>query len=214
MSRILAQPIYRDAVLAWKFPGGLIVLAICLVTLWLLISGLGILLLGLPPSGDEVLRCIGFLIASLAYPGVWPAVAPLFSTVFGSPATSALAALTLWLLFAIFWSMLTPLIANAVAPVDLLDPLTALANAYWTDGISRVSPSTLYGTMMQGLLDPATRTFGVMFMTQLEGALMGALLSSSQSALLIWPQLAGPVAGMLLVFTIAYVLFQRREIRA
>src|SRR5690606_4541396 len=131
MSRILAQPIYRDALLAGKFLGGLIVLAICLVTLWLLMTGLGILLLGLPPSGEEVLRGVGVLLASMAYGGVWLAVALLFSTVFRSPATSALAALTLWLLFTVFWSMLTPLIANAVAPVDLLDPMTAVHNAYW-----------------------------------------------------------------------------------
>ena len=56
MSRILAQPIYRDALLAGKFLGGLLVLAIVLLTLWLLMTGLGILLLGLPPSGEEVLR--------------------------------------------------------------------------------------------------------------------------------------------------------------
>jgi ABC-2 type transport system permease protein len=43
---------------------------------------------------------------------------------------------------------------------------------------------------------------------------MGAPLPFSQSALLIWPQLAGLVAAMVLVFTIAYVAFQRREIRA
>jgi ABC-2 type transport system permease protein len=43
---------------------------------------------------------------------------------------------------------------------------------------------------------------------------MGAPLSFSQSVLLIWPQLAGLVGGMLVVFTIAYVLFQRQEIRA
>jgi ABC-2 type transport system permease protein len=177
-------------------------------------TGLGILLLGLPPSGEEVLRGIGFLIASLAYSGVWLAAALLFSTVFRSPATSALAALTLWLLFAVFWSMLTPLIANAVAPVDPFDASTAVANAYWSDGISRISPNTLYGQMMQGLLDPATRTFGIVFLTQLEGALMQAPLSFEQSALLIWPQLAGLVAGTVLLYTLAYVLFQRQEIRA
>jgi ABC-2 type transport system permease protein len=214
MSRILAQPIYRDAVLAGKFLGGLIVLAICLITLWLLMTGLGILLLGLPPRGEEVLRGLGFLVASLAYAGVWLAVALLFSTIFRSSATSALAALTLWLLFAVFWSMLTPLIANAISPVDPLDPMTAVANAYWSDGISRISPSTLYGEMMQALLDPAIRTFGVVFLTQLQGALLGAPLSFAQSTLLIWPQLAGLVAGMLFVYTIAYVLFQRQEIRA
>jgi ABC-2 type transport system permease protein len=214
MSRILAQPIYRDAVLTGKFLGGLIVLAICLITLWLLMTGLGILLLGLPPSGEEVLRGISFLIVSLAYSGVWLAVALLFSTIFRSPATSALAALTLWLLFSIFWTMLTPLLANAISPVDQLDPMTQVANLNWNEAISRISPNTLYAEMTQGLLNPGTRSFGVIFMSQLEGALMGAPLPFSQSALLIWPQLAGLVAIMLVIFTIAYVSFQRQEIRA
>ena len=118
ISRVLSQPIYRDALLTGKFIGGLMVLGICLVTLWLLLTGLGILTLGLPPSGEETLRGVAFLIASLAYAGVWLAIALLFSTLFRSPATSALAALTLWLFFAIFWGMLTPLVASALAPVE------------------------------------------------------------------------------------------------
>jgi ABC-2 type transport system permease protein len=201
-------------VLTGKFIGGLLVLAICLVALWLLMTGLGILLLGLPPRGEEVLRGIAFLIVSLAYGGVWLAVALLFSTIFRAPATSALAALTLWLLFTIFWPMIAPLIANAVAPVDLLDPLTAIANAEWQSGISRLSPNTLYGEMTLALLDPSTRTLGLLFLSQLRGAVLGAPLPFAQSAVLIWPQLAGLVAAMVLVFTIAYVSFQRQEIRA
>ena len=214
MSRILAQPIYRDALLMGKFLGGLLVLAICLVTLWLLMTGFGILLLGLPPSGEEILRGLAYLLCSLAYAGVWLAVALLFSTVFRSPATSALAALAVWLLFAMFWSMLAPLIAAAIAPLDPLDPATAVQQAEMQQAVSRISPNTLYGEMTLALLNPETRTLGLVFMSQLRGALMGAPLPFSQSALLIWPQLAGLVAAMVLVFTIAYVAFQRREIRA
>ncbi len=189
-------------------------LAICLLTLWLLMTGLGILLLGLPPSGEEVLRGLGFLLCSLAYGGVWLAVALLFSTIFRSPATSALAALTLWLLFAVFWSMLTPLVAGAIAPIDPFDPMTAYHNAQAVSAISRISPNTLYGEMTLALLDPSTRTLGIVFLSQLQGALMGAPLPFGQSALLIWPQLAGLVAAMVVVFTVAYVTFQRQEIRA
>ncbi|MEJ0012441.1 MAG: ABC transporter permease subunit [Bauldia sp.] len=214
MSRILAQPIYRDAVLTGKFLGGIIVLAICLITLWLLMTGLGILFLGLPPSGEEVLRGLSFLFVSLVYSGVWLAVALLFSTLFRSPATSALAALTLWLLFSIFWSMITPLVANAFAPVNLLDQASQIANLTLDGNVSRLSPNTLYGEMTLGLLNPNTRTFGVIFLSQLKGAVLGSPLPFSQSALLIWPQLAGLVATMLVVFTIAYVTFQRQEIRA
>lgn len=214
MSRILAQPIYRDALLAGKFVGGIIVLAICLLTLWLLMTGVGILLLGLPPSGEEIIRGLAYLFCSLAYAGVWLAVALLFSTLFRSPATSALAALTLWLLFSIFWGMLTPLVAGLVVPVDPLDPMTAVDQAGVQHALARLSPNTLYGEMTLALLNPATRSLGLVFVSQLQGALMGAPLPVAQSALLIWPQLAGLIAAMLLVFTIAYVTFQRQEIRA
>src|SRR5262249_29414229 len=53
LSRILAQPIYRDALLFGKFLGGLATIAIGLVALWLLVIGLGLVLLGLPPSVEE-----------------------------------------------------------------------------------------------------------------------------------------------------------------
>ena len=59
LSRILAQPIYRDALLFGKFLAGLATLAISLVALWLLVIGLGLLLLGVPPSGEEMARAAG-----------------------------------------------------------------------------------------------------------------------------------------------------------
>jgi len=43
MSRILAQPIYRDALLFGKFLAGLATISISLVTLWLLVIGFGLL---------------------------------------------------------------------------------------------------------------------------------------------------------------------------
>ena len=50
LSRILAQPIYRDALLFGKFFAGLFTLAISLIALWLLVIGLGLLMLGVPPG--------------------------------------------------------------------------------------------------------------------------------------------------------------------
>ncbi|NTJ63100.1 ABC transporter permease [Agrobacterium rhizogenes] len=214
MSRILSQPIYRDALLAGKFIGGLLVIGICLVTLWLLVTGMGILMLGLPPSAEEIMRGLAFLIASLAYAGVWLAISMLFSTVFRAPATSALAGLTLWLVFTIFWSMIGPLVAGTIAPVDPFDPTTAVHQAEIAHAIARLSPNTLFGEATLALLNPATRALGLIFVSQLQGALLGAPLPFGQSILLIWPQFSGLIAAMLLVYTIAYVVFQRQEIRA
>ena len=214
LSRILSQPIYRDALLTGKFLGGLLVIAICLLALWLLVTGLGMLLLGLPPSGEEIARGLAFLFASFVYAGVWLAVAMAFSTIVKSPATAALCALTAWLLFAVFWPMLAPLIAGAVAPIDPLDPMTAVHRIEIQQAIARISPNTLYGEATLALLNPATRSLGLLFTEQLNGALMGAPLPFSLSLALVWPQLAGMIAALLVVFTVAYVSFQRQEIRA
>lgn len=214
MSRILSQPIYRDALLFGKFIGGLIVLAICLVTLWLLVTGLGILTLGLPPSGPEIARGVAFLFACLAYSGVWLAMALLFSTVFRQAATAALAALALWLVFALFWGMIAHALTSVLAPIDPTDPRTLIAAVELQTGLARISPNTLFAEATQALLNPSTRSMGLVFLNQLQGAIPGAPLPFSQSLLLIWPQLSGMIAAMVLIFTGSYVVFQRQEIRA
>jgi ABC-2 type transport system permease protein len=214
LSRILAQPIYRDALLLGKFLAALLALTIGLVSLWLLVLGLGLLLLGLPPSTEETVRMLGFLAATIAYGGVWLAVALLFSVIFRAPATAALAALGVWLLFALFWSVVTPLIANLVAgpPAGIFGPRLEFLHAQQI--IDRISPNTLYAETALALLHPATRALGPVLISQLQGALLGAPLPASQSFILIWPQLTGLVAGTIVIFVIAYILFQRQEIRA
>jgi ABC-2 type transport system permease protein len=214
MSRMLAQPVYRDAVLVGKFIGGVMVLALCLVTLWLLMTGLGILTLGLPPSGEEVVRGLAYLVCSLAYGAVWLAVALLFSTLFRSPATSALATLSLWLVFTVFWPMLAPFLADAIAPMDIYNPASVIANAEWGMIMQRMSPNVLYSEMTQALLHPETRSLGLVFMDQMEGAIRGTPIPFGQSGLMIWPHLASMIAAMGVVFTLAYVSFQRQEVRS
>jgi ABC-2 type transport system permease protein len=48
----------------------------------------------------------------------------------------------------------------------------------------------------------------------MRGAIPGAPLSFDQSLLLIWPQVTGLIASMIVVFAAAYVVFQRQEVRA
>jgi ABC-2 type transport system permease protein len=214
MSRILAQPIYRDALLFGKFLAGLITLAVVLTALWLLVIGLGILMLGLPPSTDEVLRGLAFLAAAIAYGGVWLALALLFSVMFRSAATAALAALAVWLLFAFFWQMLVPLVTMAIAPPDAYDPYSLLHSVHVAMDASRLSPNTLFSETTLAFLDPSTRALGPVLATQAQGVIPGAPLPLSQSIILVWPQLTGLLAAVIALFVVAYVLFQRQEIRA
>jgi len=214
ISRILAQPIYRDALLLGKFLAGLFTLALVLTTIWLLIIGLGIVGLGVPPSGEEVARSLWFLVASIFYGGIWLALAMVFSILFRQPATAALASIAVWLFFTVFWEILVGLVAPMLRPVRFGFPQEILAQAQLEMALARISPNTLYGEIMLPLLQPAVRSIGLILPFQLQGAILGAPLPLRQSLLLIWPQLTGLIAATILLFALGYVLFQRQEIRA
>jgi ABC-2 type transport system permease protein len=217
LSRILSQPIYRDALLFGKFFGALLTLIIALVVLWLLVIGLGLLFIGIPPGSEEIARSFVFLLVTIVYAGVWLTLALLFSILFRSAATAALVSLGLWLFFYLIWPMLAGQLAQIFVPPDprymalgLRTPGTAMLEQI----LSRLSPSTLFGEVVVALLDPTTRSLGPIYLSQLQGAVLGAPLPLSESMLIAWPQTVGMIAGAILLFVIGYVIFQRQEVRA
>jgi ABC-2 type transport system permease protein len=217
LSRILAQPIYRDALLAGKFIASLATLAISLVCLWLLVVGLGVLFLGVPPSWEEIARSLIFLVISIAYAGVWLALAMLFSVIFRSPATAALLSLGVWLFMTLLWPMISPVLAQMIAPPDIRYVMLGLPSPdtlQWQVGLSRLSPNELYGESVLAVLSPSTRALGPIFLEQLQGAVIGSALPLKESLMIAWPQVVGLVAGAILLFVITYVVFQRQEVRA
>jgi ABC-2 type transport system permease protein len=209
LSRILSQPIYRDALLFGKFLAALATLTISLVALWLLVIGLGLFLLGVPPGGEEMLRALVFLGVTIAYAGVWLSLAMLFSVVFRSAATAALVTLGLWLFLTAIWPALAPGIIHLVLPGA--DQATTLIGGQM---LARLSPATLYGETVLALLDPTTRALGPVYLSQLQGAIMGAPLPLGESILIAWPQIVGLIAATILLFVAGYVVFQRQEVRA
>jgi ABC-2 type transport system permease protein len=217
LSRILAQPIYRDALLAGKFLAGIATLAISLTCMWLLVLGLALLFLGVPPGGEEIARSLVFLVVAVIYGGVWLALAMLLSVIFRSPATAALVALGIWLLLTLIWPMLSPAIASVIAPPDPRYALLGLQTPETLEVqqiLGRLSPNNLFGEAMLAVLSPTTRALGAVFIDQLRGALLGAPLPFGQSLLLAWPQIVGLLAATILLFVGAYVVFQRQEVRA
>ncbi|GMQ78585.1 MAG: hypothetical protein BMS9Abin02_1104 [Anaerolineae bacterium] len=155
-----------------------------------------------------------FLIVTIFFGGVWLALALVFSVVFRQPATSALASLSVWLFFTVFWDILANILARAARPVQAGLTEEILSQTELAQTLDRFSPNTLYVEATVGLLSPGTRSFGLILPAQLQGMILGAPLPLGESAMLIWPQLTGLIAATILLFALAYVLFQRQEIRA
>jgi ABC-2 type transport system permease protein len=220
LSRILSQPIYRDALLFGKFLAGLLTITIMLVALWLMVIGLGILTLGLPPGPEEVTRAVAMLFVTIVYAGVWLALALLFSIIFRSAATAALVALGLWLFLTILWPLISPYLAALFVSDTVATPAELLSHLGVLQAFARVSPGALFGEIVGVLLDPTVRSTQQPLLASLglalvqPGSVPGAPLPLLQSIEVVWPQTVGMIAGAILLFVIGYVIFQRQEVRA
>jgi ABC-2 type transport system permease protein len=113
--------------------------------------------------------------------------------------------------------MLAPAIAQFIAPPDLVSTLTGQPSVHtlqWQLGLERLSPTQLFGESITTILSPMVRTTGPVFMEQLEGAIIGAPLPLAESLSIVWPEIVALVSGCILLFALAYVVFQRQEVRA
>ena len=196
MSRLLSQPIYRDSVINGKFLAGVVTIAIMLTSLVMLVAGIGLRIIGIPPTSEEAVRLMSFLIISIVYGAFWLGVAMLFSIFFRRVATSALASIAVWL-FGIFLFVFPSLVQLGQEQLGLM--------------IMHVSPMTLFGQVVTILLVPEARTT----LGQIGQSLVPtSALSVGQSLLTIWPYLMSLVMLTVVCFAISYIKFMRTEIRS
>jgi len=217
LSRLLAQPLYRDSVINGKFLAGLITLGVLVLSIVALVAGMGLRMIGVPPTAEEILRIFLFILVSIIYGAFWMSLAVLFSVLFRRTATAALASIALWLFFFLFLPMIARVVAGSVFPIDENSSATALVQY---DGlyraISHISPSTLYGESVQALLIPEMgSTSSTLMLLSIYGAgMMPTPLPLSQSLLVVWPQLVTLIALTAICFAISYIKFMREEIRS
>jgi len=213
LSRILAQPIYRDYVLNAKFLAALTVISVMFFALGFLVLGIGLITIGIPPTPEEFLRIVSFIALSIIYVAFWLNLSILFSVRFRQPATSALSGIAIWLFFSVFYRMIVGLIGKAFAPSQFAPAYQVIGFEELKIGMLRLMPNQLFSEATTTLLMPSVRSLGPLTMEQVYGTLPGPL-PLSQSLLLVWPQVTGLVAATVLCFVLSYISFMRREIRS
>lgn len=213
LSRVLSNPIFRDSVINGKFLAGVTTIAVMLLAISLLLAGLGLRMIGVPPTGDEVMRLLLYFGVAVVYVAFWMSLAILFSILFRQTATSALAGIAFWIFFTFFIAMIASTTSQVLAPVDAQEPQSELNNIYLQQGLSRVSPATLYQEVTMTILSPNIRTLAPITFGDIIGMVPGSL-SVGQSLLVVWPQLIGLITMTLICFALSYGRFMRQEIRA
>jgi ABC-2 type transport system permease protein len=215
MSRVLAQPVNRDEVLNGKFAASLLIVGILFFSLTLLMTGLGLIFIGVPPTASEFLRILAFALLTVLYVAFWLNLSILFSVRFRQPATSALMSIAVWLFLTVFYPILIRLAAKAFAPdpgpMALMDG--SLADYQRTVlNLLRFAPGQLFSDATTTLLMPTVRSLGPLTMEQVAGAIPNPL-PLGESVLIVWPQLTGLIAATVVCFALSYVSFMRKEIR-
>jgi ABC-2 type transport system permease protein len=217
LSRLLAQPVHRDDVINGKFVAGITVILVMMVTLVLLVTAIGILRLGIIPTGEDVARMVVWLVATVLYASFWLAFALLLSVAIRSTATAALIGFGVWLAVSVVGSFLIKVAATFLFPIDSTAAVSAQYSSYAAQQLFlRLSPAQLYQDVMQAVLDPKTNALIISNLGQDQSSQqqIPTLLTLDQSILLVWPQFIALVALTVLLFAIAYVLFLRQEVRA
>lgn len=214
LTRLMAQPIYRDNLLFSKFLAPLTVVGTLFVALVLLMIGGGLLGTGVRIEPQELLRILGFTLISVLYVAFWLSLAMLLSIRFRQPATSALTAIGIWLFFTVFFPILVNLIIRPFLPnPNYISEQEYLSYNELILNLLRLSPSQLYMDATTTLLMPSVRSLGPIAMEQMVGAIP-APLSFRESFLMVWPQVSGLLAATMICFAWSYYIFMRREIRS
>jgi ABC-2 type transport system permease protein len=221
LSKLASQPIYRDSIINAKFLAGVATIPIVLVGIVLIISGLGIRLIGVVPGSEEVLRLLIYVITSVLYISFWLGISILFSVVFRSTATSALASLAIWIFFSFFVGLGAGFMADAVAPISQsgtnVDSNVLMKHEEVQRTVSLLSPMNLYNDATTTILDPTRKTTrGVVFVGPLERLSLSRFqnpLPLLQSLMIVAPYLISIVAITFLCFGVCYLVFMRQEIR-
>ena len=219
LSKLLAQPIYRDMVINAKFLAGVVLITIMLVSIVLVITGLGLIVIGIVPGLEEIWRIIFYLVISIIYVSFWLGVAILFSILFRSTATSALAALAAWIFMSFFVSIGATILAGALMDdPSQADPEAAVHQARIVKAFQLISPMQLYTDATATIIDPmrkSTRNFvAVGPLENLSMSRFSGPLPLSQSILIVIPYIISLVAVTIICFAVSYIVFMRQEIRS
>jgi ABC-2 type transport system permease protein len=204
-----------------KFLAGVVMITVMMVSIVLVITGLGLIVLGIVPGLEEIWRIVIYLVISIIYISFWLGVAILFSILFRSTATSALAALAVWIFFSFFISLGANVLTNALSsePAD-----TSLESAMRRAKIVRAfiltSPMELYTDATATIIDP-TRKHARSVMAMRHGpmeslsmARFSGPLPLLQSILIVVPYIISLIALTVICFAISYAVFMRQEIRS
>lgn len=213
ISKLLAQPIYRDNIILSKMLSRIFIIAVLYIAIILSALGLIILKTGLFLTRQEVVRIFLFYVLIITYLGLWLNLAVLFSVVFRQPATAAILGITIWIFYLLLYPMLLNVVGKLANPGPYANQYQIMAYQEFMLTIMRFSPTQLFEDGTSIILSPLARSINPIANNQFVGSIPNPL-SIKASIQIVWSQLSALLAISASCFAACYWLFMRKEIRA
>jgi ABC-2 type transport system permease protein len=215
ISRIISQPIYRDSLINGKFLAGITTLSLMISSIVLIVMGIGLRTIGVPPTAEEILRIFIFIFICVIYGTFWMSLSMLFSVLMKNVAASILTAIPIWLFLTFFWPFIAPQITDQIIPVaEGASLATQLSNISLSVDLLRISPFILFYEATAAIVDPTLGHFALRVTESDLSKLIARPLSLSQSFLQVWPQMIVLIMLAFICFAISYIVFMKQEIRS
>ena len=199
----------------------MVTIVIIVISIILVVSGMGLALIGVVPGIEEVWRILIYLIISIFYISFWLGISILFSIIFRGIATSALATLAVWIFFSFFVTMGASVVANSIVPLDQYnseDPEMIMKHVKVQRIVSLMSPMQLYNDSTAIIIDPTRKTTKSLIMMgpieRLSSERFERPLALVQSIYVVVPHIITLIAITFICFGVSYFVFMRQEIRS
>jgi len=225
---LLAQPIYRDAVINGKFLAATLATTLAIFIPSLATVGGAMLYLGVSPTPDELVRLAVYLVFSVLFAMTFYAIATLLSTVSKKTSQSVMLSVGVWVAL----TVIIPLIAESVAGIFVPRPSLHMPQNQ-TSGPETIriimNPAeaeqmTKFHSMVESVSSITPNyhfdKIGLYILGGFSGVgLLGTLTSIGESLPLLeglgqcWPNIVVLVLFALFAFVASYMIFTRQEIR-
>ncbi|MCS7113163.1 MAG: ABC transporter permease subunit [Nitrososphaerota archaeon] len=221
---VLAQPIYRDTFITGKFLAAFLAVSIAVSIASLVNVGGSMVILGVTPTGEDMVRLALFVAFSILYAVSYYGIAILLSTVARRTTQSVIVSVTLWAIFTFAIPIIASLVAYMYRPITSIEIMgrpgrnatnirpspeemqrimeQIRARAAITEAINSITPNHHFTKIAQYILG-------------IPGSIMQSRpdLSIYQGLASAWPHTLVLVLVACITLIASYMIFVRQEVR-
>jgi len=224
---VLAQPVHRDTFVTGKFVAALLAISLAVLIASLVNVGGSIVILGVTPTGEDIVRLVLFMLFSIVYAMSYYGIAILLSTVSKRTTQSVIMSVTLWAIFTFAIPIIASLVAYMYRPITGIERIgpgnvtRPFRNVTSPEEIRRIVEQMRGRAAITEAINSITPNYHFTRITQYilnisGGFMQGGVnlrVSIYQGLISAWPHILVLILVACITLVASYIIFVRQEVR-